>query len=448
MRGDGCLTPYCPSSLCFTAKNTEGSNRLLQIIMASPSPLGKRHVTLGDVLHHNASSPSPAPDYNGRLGPPNAAVKAVAAQPSPMGSRHPPHRLQPLAMAPTPPPAHDVGADSSAAARSGSNNATPNPYATLARLADVVDYSFLDLTDIAEIAEMVPRRGQLWMKPTAASIAAGIHASAAAAGTLPTKGGSGALFNASGQVVNQDWEEHIRGNNGRTRVTNDGVVVMRAKDETYSFRETSSLGIQDKGDPREAKRFYLDEYGNLVERTLTLEEMSQDYVDQQYLCTSLKLDHNAILSKSFEDAFRIVLAKRFYQPARNIVHVDLSFNKLTEVPHALASTLPLKSLLFHCNKVEDMMGLRNLHLLSTTLKKFSINENPLQAKMGRRLKPTVLYCMPFLECLDDVRVTKADKEQLKVFGDFFGRSVLRFTAQAFEEAEEAKRRLAAPKVRK
>lgn len=399
----------------------------------------------------------------------------------------------------------------------------------------------MDLVALLPLLHLAPRQGDLHIKPlepeeeeptpttTTATGTTSPNAGGTSKKSHKKKGGNRMHQKADLGKLSSVWEEHLHGPVGKTKVTTDGVNIIRAKDETYTFKQLEDLTLKAGMDSRDAKRFYLDEYGNLVEKPWTLEELALDCVGSQMDCSWLKLSHNGLTAEVFgppvattrgggggggaggsklgtssDDAllsarggmpppkgtggslggdgkkniaiFDRILAERFYQPLTNIVCIDLSFNHFTSIPKEICS-LPLHTLLFHCNRITSLVpcrmtptssssdtttktsptksnrnhhydddddddhlgpmcsGVENLHLLHKTLKKFTITDNPVQELLGKKCKIVLLFCFPFLEVLDDVRVTKKEKESVEIFGKMNGRMMEGLTRADWERRQ-------------
>lgn len=289
--------------------------------------------------------------------------------------------------------------------RQGPYNAR-NLAAVVPRMA-VLDFSFLDVENVDDLPALEPRHGVECRQRN--SNAAG-PASSMRSGGPAGKGSDDPNPSASGA-----WEFGNAGT-GKTEKTGDGVFVLRAGEETYAFRDEEEMQ-KTKGvftnDP-DANKYELDADGNLVAKKQSLIDLAAEQT-KRYHCNQLKLDNNK-LSSAGVAALPTVLARLTVNPLINLTVIDLSFNQLTTVP--ALDAFPVHSLCLHCNAITTMKEIAKLQLLHKTLRKLTLNGNPVQERV-KKFKYAVLHTLPFLQCFDDVRVTNKDRERIAVFEELF-----------------------------
>jgi hypothetical protein len=273
----------------------------------------------------------------------------------------------------------------------------------------VLDFSFLDLEDSRAMMRLEPRAGKLH------GAAKGQPASPSAK-DAPRGPGKEAERREGATADGTAWD--FGGYKaGGTEKTRDGYLVVRAGDETYAFKDEDELERQRavmKNDP-DNLRYELDAKGKLVERKQTLEALAALTGHPRYHCSALKVDHNKLTSRSVI-VLPQVLAVLTVGALTNLQSIDLSFNLLETVPNF--SGLPLHTLLLHCNRIPTLAEAAKLQAMNKTLRKLSLNDNPLQ-EATKRYKYAVLHMLPFLTMLDEVRVTDKDRERMAVFEELF-----------------------------
>jgi hypothetical protein len=206
-----------------------------------------------------------------------------------------------------------------------------------------------------------------------------------------------------------------KGQQGKTQITDDGVVVIKAKDENYAFKEMDQgVYVSDK----DMKNWVLDAHGNLVRRKLTAKE-EQELLESKrtlFRCNILRLNNNALTDLSTLD--RSVYLT-LYKPTENLTVVDVSCNRIAVIPEHFCIRYPVHTLLLHGNAVGSVEQLQRLRCLGPTLRVLTLYDNPLQHMLKRKYRMTVLCALPFLTTLDGVFVTEADRSKLHTFVELF-----------------------------
>lgn len=202
---------------------------------------------------------------------------------------------------------------------------------------------------------------------------------------------------------------------GKTLVTEDGVTLIKAKDENYAFKDVDDSAIRDDKDMH---NWVVDADGKLVRKKLTAKE-EQDLLESKkklYRCTSLKLNNNDMSSFDRMDrAFYLTL----FRPMVNLTMVDLSCNKIASIPNGFFEQYPLHTLLLHGNLISSIDDVKRLSCLAGTLRVLSLYDNPIQRANNRKYRMMIMCALPFLSVLDDVFITAADRDKLGVFVEMF-----------------------------
>ena len=362
------------------------------------------------------------------------------APPPPAGS--PKRQLPPMSETPVPASSSTTGASPESPTRASSRTegavmpryaarrSSTGPYnaRNLSRTVprhDVLDFSFLDLTDAAELCETEPRGGRVFQ--TKEQKAEQQRREALAEAARQRKLNAGKPSNNEG--VNADgtaWDFGSAGN-GVER-TGDGYTVVRAGEETYAFKDEEELEKRRRvmtEDPDQL-RYTLDADGNLVEKKGP-KMTGPKPPAHRFHCTQLKLNNNGLTSEAVTQ-LPTVLMMLTIDPMRNLSVVDLSFNQLRHVP--LLDGLPLHALSLHGNLIERMSEVAKLQVHSATLRKLTLNNNPVQEKTAK-YKYAVLHTLPFLGSFDDSRVTAKDRERIAVFEELFVPAKNRGTTRKF-----------------
>jgi hypothetical protein len=295
--------------------------------------------------------------------------------------------------------------------------ATTGPYNSAkltkgARRADVIDYSFMDLTEIDKLPQTVPRNARPLVLRSSSNFDDTLD------GANPLKAARESALKGL---------EGGRHNTGVTEKTADGFLVMKAGEHTYAFKDEQEARARARmmSHDRDLQRFMLDADGKLVERQRGLDEIASDNSSgiPRYHAASLRLDNNQLTNRALFDIAAIV-SQVAVNPLQMLTHIDLSVNKLTAVPPL--ECFPIRTLNLHCNRIASMKDVDELRVLRATLRKLTLNGNPVQ-ELVKHFKFTVLHALPFLDCLDDVRVTPKDREKITTFANMFasrGRSSL------------------------
>ena len=286
-----------------------------------------------------------------------------------------------------------------------SPSASPSPYAAQTLLRQqpqqhIVDFSYSDLKSHKQLRHAEPRQGVLYVHPA-------VKAKLARAKAVANPNNQ-----TLGEVVSQaetDRKAKLyyfgdRGG-GKTEVTEDGIHIVRAKDESYAFKETQELpdGIDESMSPKIILM--------LDTRTETLERFQR-----LYKCTALSLSRNSLTTL---DQFGESLRWCLFRPTQFLVSLDLSGNQLQHLHAELLAFTQLHTLLLHTNQLADEKELALLQPLHGTLRHFTAMDNPWQTSLGKLYRPRVLTILPFVSHLDKSIVTGPEKEQLARFVDVF-----------------------------
>lgn len=268
-----------------------------------------------------------------------------------------------------------------------------------------VDFSYFGFTGAQEIVHHAPRSGVVFVRKQKEKEQSKAEGSAAT---------------PLGEVIRQKAEAansmlfqfgDKKGSNGKTQVTDDGVVVIKAKDENYAFKETDQAVYNADKD---MSNWVVDANGNLVRRKLTSheEQLLLESKRTLYRCTSLKLNNNRISSlEKFERAMYLSL----FKPQLTLHVLDLSCNQLVELPVEFLSAYPIHTVLLHGNFIASIEEVKRLLALTRTLRSLTLFDNPIQRAHGRRYRMLVLSALPCLTALDDVHVTTAERQKLETF---------------------------------
>lgn len=276
----------------------------------------------------------------------------------------------------------------------------------------VVDYSFMNLKHPMAAVKLEPRKGTLVkIKKKAAS---------------PTS--------TEPQVARTESKPDLNNilvfgsdNTGKTQVTQDGFVVMRAKEETYAFKENAAGKLIAKD--KDMHRFELDADGNLVERKDFVEDEAAPADAQLFQCTSLRFDNNVFVANAL-NSLAYFAKKTLFKPELNLVHLDISCNGIEALPSPFPPW-PLHTLLLHQNRIATLKQLNTLQALFGTLRKLTLNGNPVQEAERARYKFKVLFILPFLTNFDDNHVTPKDRDALATFEQIFVPKPQRGTTRRF-----------------
>ena len=207
--------------------------------------------------------------------------------------------------------------------------------------------------------------------------------------------------------------------NSRTHVTEDGIFLIKAKDENYAFKvDLAKSLIKDKS----MKRFYLGDNGELMERSMTLSEIEEvESTGVLMRCTTLNLSNNLFKGEAICN-MPMAIATKLYRPHLTLTLLDLSCNEISTLPTSF-NIFPLRTLLLHVNKIECLEEVAKLQSI-VTLRSLTLNENPVQ-RLFPKYKFRILFLLPFLTNFDGVRVCPKDKESLVVFDKLFANNRLR-----------------------
>ncbi len=269
----------------------------------------------------------------------------------------------------------------------------------------VVDYSYFSLTDLESIrsTDLFPPRSGLAVKRKQKPNAVTQETTTSTNKKIDKKEiqsiSSHALFFGSGT--------------GKTHKTSDGLIVMRAKDETYAYKDS---GEDPYAQDKEMHRWVLNADGILVERKDAKEEQNALLAAERlrFHCTSLRLNNNDL--ESFGNIVPITQTI-LYKPLENLSHLDLSVNRIAQLPDNWGG-LPIHTLLLHSNRIASLVEVKKLQSLHASLRKLTLNGNPIQ-ETTKRYKYTILHLLPFLLSFDDVRVTMKDRERMDIFEHIF-----------------------------
>lgn len=126
----------------------------------------------------------------------------------------------------------------------------------------------------------------------------------------------------------------------------------------------------------------------------------------RYLCTSLRLNNNHLTNI---DGIANLINQLLEYPER-LTWLDLSFNKLADIPQELTSMPNLKIIYLHGNHLADLPSI--LKALKTLMELYSVtlHGNPVEGRKGYRNK--VLASLPHLKSLDFNNVTAADRKRI------------------------------------
>lgn len=284
----------------------------------------------------------------------------------------------------------------------------------------VVDFSYLSVGRIADVLKTKPRSGTIYVKRESAAEqqqreAANKQSSAASFGDI--------LKQQQMNDMKYTFGEGQGRREGKTQVTEDGVVVIQARDENYVFKQTDDTVYQNDAD---MKNWEVGQDGELVRKKLTAKEELEAVEAKRtlYRCSTLKLNNNGMTSlEQLSRALRLTL----YRPAQHLAVLDLSCNALVSLPEEFGSEYPLHTLLLHQNKLTEVAEVKKLVSLSKTLRNLTLFDNPLQRNAigkcpdigTRRYRLLVQWILPFLTMLDDVRITPTDRDKLQPFMGMF-----------------------------
>ena len=266
----------------------------------------------------------------------------------------------------------------------------------------IVDWSFMDFEDFKEIrnSDKEPREGLVVKKKEKPKE------------TQQAPKDSDKKLDKKQLQAMSNQQLFFGSGTGKSHRTDDGFVVMRAKEETYAFKEEAD--DPHAGDT-DMHQYVLNADGVLVEKADAKRQEQANQVEKPvYHCTTLKLNNNAF--KSVLDFIPFVQAV-VYKPATFLTIVDLSCNEIEILPPSFES-LPLHTLLLHQNKISSINEVRKLQSSFQTLRKLTLNGNPIQTTT-KRYKYVILHHLPFLLSLDDVRVTLKDRERMETFEQLF-----------------------------
>lgn len=297
-----------------------------------------------------------------------------------------------------------------------SKEASPYNAASLRRRlprSDAVDYSYRSLTNLAEVVGSVPRSGTVFVRRASPS------ASPADQSLQP---GGANLGDAIKQQQNKASQDSMlfqfgdkKGQQGKTTVTDDGVVVIKAKDENYAFKEIDqAVYVSDK----DMKNWVMDANGNLVRRKLTAKE-EQELLESKrtlYRCTILRMNNNELSDLTGIDRS---LYLTLFKPMEFLTVVDLSCNRIVAIPDRFCERYPIHTLLLHGNAIQSIDQLQGLRSLAGTLRSLTLYDNPVQHTYNRKYRMMVLCTLPFITTLDGVFITDADRAKLPTFVDMF-----------------------------
>lgn len=298
-----------------------------------------------------------------------------------------------------------------------SKEASPYNAASLRRRlprSDTVDYSYMDMTSLGEVLGATPRTGTIFVRR-------GSPSSSPADQSLQRGGPN------LGDAIKQQQQQKAaqdsmlfqfgdkKGQQGKTTVTDDGVVVIKAKDENYAFKETDqAVYVSDK----DMKNWVMDSNGNLVRRKLTAKE-EQELLESKrtlYRCSILRINNNELSDLAGIDKS---LYLTLYKPTENLTVVDVSCNRIASIPDRFCEKYPVHTLLLHGNNIQSIDQLQGLRALAPTLRSLTLYDNPVQHMLHRKYRMMVLCTLPFITTLDGVFITDADRAKLPTFVDMF-----------------------------
>lgn len=274
-----------------------------------------------------------------------------------------------------------------------------------------VDYSYNSFSAASQLSAHPPRSGVVFVRRPSPS-------SSPAEQSLPVGHNLGEAIKQQHQKAQDSLLYQFgdkKGQSGKTTVTDDGVVVIKAKDENYAFREMDqAVYVSDK----DMKNWVMDANGNLVRRKLTSKE-EQELLESKrtlYRCNILKLNNNELVDL---DNFDRSLYLTLFKPSENLTVIDFSCNRIAVLPERFCDRYPVHTLLLHGNSIRSIDQLHNLRSLASTLRTLTLYDNPVQHELKRKYRMMVLCTLPFLTTLDGVFVTDRDRSKLPTFVEMF-----------------------------
>ena len=291
---------------------------------------------------------------------------------------------------------------------------------------ETVDWSFMGLTSLDHLRFTEPRSGRRYKADRA------------------VKSKKSQSEDERKAALRAEREEKERANNlycffegkrsdGRTTVTGDGITILKAKGETYAFKmrdgdapttnddDDLSLLEADKSKAWKIERMkqkmkerkaLLSERidwevegptGEVVIQSLTGDDLAL-YEEQLGLfhCGILKCNNNSLTSILHISR---ALKGALYRPHRFLNVVDLSSNRIAELPDDMGLLVCLTSLLLHDNKL-PLEELSKLRVFSKSLVKLTLFHNPLQDDLGAHYKAGVAAFLPTLRVLDNTPIPR------------------------------------------
>lgn len=123
----------------------------------------------------------------------------------------------------------------------------------------------------------------------------------------------------------------------------------------------------------------------------------------RYKTSSLLLNNNRLTGDL--EGIRVLTAKLFHQP-HALRWLDVSSNRLTDVPAELGCFPNLRTLYMHHNELASLCAVRRLSQV-TGLRSLTLTNNPVAAVHGYRA--TVMFLLPQLISLDFAAVTNTER---------------------------------------
>ncbi|KAK9502110.1 hypothetical protein O3M35_012702 [Rhynocoris fuscipes] len=126
----------------------------------------------------------------------------------------------------------------------------------------------------------------------------------------------------------------------------------------------------------------------------------------RYLSTALRLNNNQLVKI---DGISNAVNQILEYPER-LTWLDLSFNKLADIPQDLTALPNLKIIYLHGNHLADLPSILKTLKMLLELYSLTLHGNPVEERKGYRSK--VLAYLPHLKSLDFNNVTSADRKKI------------------------------------